>query len=82
MPSAIHPPENICEGFDHPEAPPTDMAAAAAQLRVATAHSIKRLLATPAKIGTMKQQLMDEDMAELEAVMEALPPEDKQQQER
>jgi hypothetical protein len=31
--------DNICEGFDHPEAPATDLAAAAAQLRSATACS-------------------------------------------
>jgi Fe-S-cluster containining protein len=39
--------EQICEGFDHPDAPPTDLAEAARQLRTATAHDAARLLATP-----------------------------------
>lgn len=34
--------------FDHPEAPPTDLAEAARQLRIATAHDMQRKLATPA----------------------------------
>ncbi|KAI8470751.1 MAG: hypothetical protein J3K34DRAFT_249163 [Monoraphidium minutum] len=37
----------ICEGFDHPDAPPTDLAEAARQLRTATAHNAQRQLAFP-----------------------------------
>ena len=33
--------------FDHPDAPPTDLAEAAAHLRVATAHNNERKLALP-----------------------------------
>lgn len=37
----------ICEGFDHPDAPETDLAEAARQLREATAHDYARRIATP-----------------------------------
>ncbi|GBG00422.1 hypothetical protein Rsub_13165 [Raphidocelis subcapitata] len=40
----------ICEGFDHPDAPEMDapaLAAAAEQLRAATVHDLQRKLATP-----------------------------------
>lgn len=36
--------ENICEGFDHPDAPPTDKDDAARQLRAATAMEYRRML--------------------------------------
>ena len=34
----------ICEGFDHPDAPPTDLDAAAAQQREATEADLRRAL--------------------------------------
>lgn len=37
--------ENICEGFDHPDAAPTDTTDAARQLRAATAMEYRRMLA-------------------------------------
>jgi len=37
--------ENICEGFDYPDAPPTDTTEAAKQLREATAMEYRRMLA-------------------------------------
>jgi hypothetical protein len=36
--------ELICEGFDHPDAPPTDLDAAAQQLREAAEADLRRLL--------------------------------------
>lgn len=41
------PTENVCEGFDHPEAPPIELQSAGEQLREATAHAVKKLLDTP-----------------------------------
>lgn len=47
--------QEICEGFDHPDAPETDLAEAANQLRIATAHQIERQLAfPPPKLGKSK----------------------------
>jgi hypothetical protein len=37
--------QNICEGFDHPDAPPTDTDEAARQLRAATALEYRLMLA-------------------------------------
>ena len=39
---------NPLDSFDHPDAPATDLAEAARQLRAATAHDYARHLATPA----------------------------------
>ena len=58
----VHSAESICEGFDHPEAPPTDLAAAAVQLKAATAQSMQQMLAanpsgsSKKKGGGTKQQ--------------------------
>lgn len=42
--------ENVCEGFDHPEAPPTDVRDAARQLKLATIQEYqKRLAYKPSK---------------------------------
>ncbi len=38
--------ESVCEGFDHPDAPPADVADARRQLRDATVHAIQRSLAS------------------------------------
>jgi hypothetical protein len=37
--------DEICEGFDHPEAPPTDLDAAAQQLKLATIQEYQKRLA-------------------------------------
>jgi hypothetical protein len=37
--------DEICEGFDHPEAPPTDLDAAAHQLKLATIQEYQKRLA-------------------------------------
>lgn len=41
--------ENVCEGFDHPEAPPLDVEEAARQLREANKMTQLRLLASTAR---------------------------------
>jgi hypothetical protein len=41
----ICPAETICEGFDHPDAPPTDLEAAAQQLKLATMQEYQKRLA-------------------------------------
>lgn len=39
--------EDICEGFDHSEAPPTNLTDAARQLKLATKHDAQRKAALP-----------------------------------
>lgn len=46
-PKAPPPPPPAPTRFDHPDAPETDLAEAARQLRTATAHDYARQLATP-----------------------------------
>lgn len=48
--------DNVCEGFDHPDAPQTDMQDAARQLRAATAMEYRRMLARKPSKKQQKQQ--------------------------
>eukprot|EP00775_Hariotina_reticulata_P011763 gene11763-11908_t len=48
---------NICEGFDHPEAPQTSLADAAMQLKLATAQEYQKMLAT--KPSKKQQQVLE-----------------------
>jgi hypothetical protein len=43
--TAFTPAAEICEGFDHPDAPPTDLDAAAQQLKLATIQEYQKRLA-------------------------------------
>lgn len=45
VPATCLPAADICEGFDHPDAPPTDLDAAAQQLRIATMQEYQKRLA-------------------------------------
>ncbi|KAF8072448.1 hypothetical protein HT031_000107 [Scenedesmus sp. PABB004] len=48
--------ENICEGFDHADAPPTDLDEAARQLRLATVQETHKLLAYKPSKRQQQQQ--------------------------
>lgn len=48
--------DNVCEGFDHPDAPHTDVEDAARQLRAATAMEYRRMLARKPSKKQQKQQ--------------------------
>lgn len=49
--------ENICEGFDHPEAPPLDVDDAARQLREATQQrALQDIAAQQGKDGQTKRK--------------------------